>query len=464
MDETKKAIGGKKAFLIVAVLLLMTTGIASSYGGAIVLPMKLTEINAMDFYALCSASSSMGMMLSLPLVGVLCSKFGVKAVTLFGVVLQFAARILLMFVSNIVVFDILWTITGIASGLYISAPYAIMADLVTAEERPKFYGLLATFSALGALLGPIITGAVVDWGSTNYGLIVYVVFAIIPIIGLLSYPNKKRPSAGSFDFKGILFLVIAVCCIVMWLSLGNKMFNFFSPIGIAMLLVGIGFAIALYFAERNHPNPSVPLGMFAKSRFRTTFIVQMLLVAYSTCVAAFGIVYVQQVMQQSATVSSTVTMPQTIVQAVLGLFIGSLIGKNYKKNFRPAALLALVVYTVALVIFSLLTPTSSMVVIYVATALGGIGQAITQSQYAPFFQTQLKPDEFAAAQGMYQFGSTGGSCIFTAVCGAAMTMGMTLNQIFMLGTALIVVALIVGVFGFRFSKEEIAAESARLSA
>jgi len=460
MDVEMNSYGKKKPFLVLSVLLLMTASIASSYGGAIVLPGKLTEIGAMDYYPLCSASSSMGMMLALPLVGVLGSKFGIKAITIFGIIVQLIARIGLMFASNIVVFDIIWTINGAASGLYISAPYAIMADIVTEKERPRFYGLLATFSALGALAGPAITGIAVDWGSTNYGLIIYFIFAIIPLIGLTMIPNKKRPGSGKFDLKGIVLLVVAVCCIVMWLSLGGKMFAFFSPVGIAMLAVGIVFAILLIAVERKQANPSVPIHMFKKKRFRTTFLISMLMVAYGTCVGAFAIVYVQQVMGGTATISSTVTMPQTIVQAILGLFIGSIVGRSFKKNFRPAALIALLSYAVALGIFSILQPNSSMFIIYLATALGGIGQAISQSQFAPFFQSELKLEEFSAAQGMYQFGSTGGSCIFTAVCGACITMGWGYNQIFMLGTSLVVVALLIGIVGFRFSKEEINAASA----
>lgn len=452
---------GKQRFLILSVLLLMTTSVASGYGGAIVLPQKLMELNAMDYYSVCSAASSMGMMMALPLVGVLGSKFGIKTITLlFGIIGQFLARLLLMFTGNIIVFIILWTIAGIAAGFYISAPYTIMADIVSEQERPKYYGILATFSAIGALIGPILTGAMVDTLSTNIALIAYIIFAILPIIGLtLLYPNQKRPTNGNFDFMGIICLVVSICCIVMYLSLGGKSFGFTSLTAIILIVVGIISAVILVKVEGKHKNPSVPLHMFKKSRFRTTFVVQMLLVAYSTCVAAYGIVYVQQVMQQSASISSTVTMPQTIVQAVLGLFIGSFIGKNFKKRFRTFSLLALVSYTAGLVIFSMLTPNSSMLIIYIATAMGGIGQAITQSAYAPFFQTQLKPEEYSAAQGMYQFGATGGSCIFIAVCGATLNMGFTLNQVFILGTAVLIVALIIGIVGFKFTKEEIEAKT-----
>lgn len=463
MSEIKAPVytGGKKVFMIIAVLLLMTTAMMANYGGSIVLPSKLTELGGMNFYSVISAINSMGMMLALPMVGILCSKFGVKMVTLAGVILQFVARLVLMRVTGVFAFGVLWTLVGFFTGLYISAPYAIMGAIVSPEERPKFYGLLATFSATGALAGPALTGFVIDKFSTNLGLVAYVVFAIIPFVGLaLFYPNLKRPSSGKFDFFGLFLLVLSICGVVLWLSLGGKSFSFVSPVGLVLLIGGLICAALLIAVERKHSNPSVPIYMFKKKRFRYTFLVQMLLVAYSTCVAAYGIVFVTTVMQGSALVSSTVTMPQTIVQLILGVSVGTYVSKAFKKRFPTMGKLALVLYTVALLLLFTLKPTSSMIIIYIATGLGGIGQAISQSSFAAFFQTELNQEEFPAAQGMYQFASSGGATIFTGICGAALNAGFTLNHVFLLGAFFTGAATIIAFIGFRFSKEEVEAEAA----
>ena len=200
---------------------------------------------------------------------------------------------------------------------------------------------------------------------------------------------------------------------------------------------------------------AVPIRMFSKKRFRTTFIVQALIVAYSTCVGSYGIPIVLYTMNQSSTVSSTVTMPQTIVQLVVSLFIGAYIGKEFRKRFRPFALLAIITYLIGLGIFFTLNADSTMLLVYLATGIGGIGQAITQATYSAFFQTELQPEEIGAAQGMYQFSSTGGSCVFIAICGACINnAGVTTQQCFLLGIAFLAVALAVGFMGFRFPKEE----------
>ena len=445
----------KQWMLIAAVLLLTVTSQAANYANNIVLPAKLGAFNAMGYYALFATLSGMGMMISLPMVGAFTSKFGVKYVTLFGLVAHFFVRFCLMFAGNAVAFAAGWILMGFAAGLYMSAPYSIMADIVPSKDRPKFYGYIATASAIGALIGPALTGAIADAFSANSALLVYGIFGIFPLFSLaLLYPNKKRAARGKFDFVGIALISVFVCCTVLWLSMVTKFFALVSLPGIGLPILAIVSLALLIKVESKAQNPSVPIQMFKKKRFAYTFCVQMLMVAYSTCITAYVVVYVQSVMHGSALASSTVTMPQTIVQAILGFFVGGLIGKNFKKRFRPAALLALSLYILALLILSTLRPTSSMLVIYVAVAIGGVSQAVTQSIHAPFFQSELSPEEIAPAQGMFQFSSTGGASIFGALCGAAMNMGVNFNQVFLIGAAFVGAALVIALIGFRFPKEE----------
>lgn len=448
----------KKGLLIVATLLLMVTSTGSSYSNNVILPSVLTGMGAMSYYAVYAAIASMGMMTALPLSGSVNAKFGIKNVLVTALIVQFVIRFSFGFVSNFILFGILYALQGFMGGLYVAAPYSVMASIVTPQERPKYFGFLAAASAAGALIGPLLAGYVVDMISLNAAWICYGIFAVIPVIVFFtSFPNTKRPGA-SLDIGGLVLLFVFVFCMIMWLSLGGSLFSFTSAIGILLPIIAVVSLVLLIRYEKKQNNPAVPIAMFAKKRFRTTFIIQALVVSYATCIGAYGIVYAQQVMGFGATVSSTVTMPQTIVQFILGLFIGSFVGKAFKQRFRFFGLLAIVSYIVGLAIFYLLTPDTAIFVVYLATGIGGIGQTITQSCYAAFFQTELKPEEIPSAQGMYQFASTAGSSIFVALCGAAMNLGLSLNQVFLVGALFAAVALVIGIFGFKFPKEEIEAE------
>ncbi len=448
---------GKRTIFIYAVMLLYAGFAASSYGVSVVMPRKLTAMNAMEFYALASAMSTLGMMLALPLVGKLSDMFGGKVIAIFGVTLQLITRIGMMAAPNAMVFMVLNLISNIGLGFFVSAPFSMIADVVSAEERPKFYGMLTTFKALGSLIGPLITGQMIDSGYLNLALGAYFPFMLISIpFILILYPNRKtsRTAGTKFDFAGIFLMIIGISCIIFWLSLAGKYFAWISPISIIMLLVGILCIFILVRVENKHSNPSVAINMFKKKRFTIAFLCAMLVSAFSTTLSAYVIVYTQQVMKLSSVVSSTVTMPMTIAQAVFGVLIGRYIGKKFVERFRPMALLSLSLLVIGMLALCTLSPTSSMFIIYFASTLGGIGTIVPQSTFPNFFQTELKPQEIGAAQGMFSFGATGGSSIFMAATGAVLNAGGTLNHTFIIAAACLIVALGIGFIGFKLSYEK----------
>lgn len=450
--------GSKKFVLVAAVLLTTISSTASSYANNVCLPYFLNDMDVYSLYAFYAAIASVGMMTALPMVGSMSAKFGSRNVIVFGLIAQFICRVALAFCTQPVLFGILYCLMGFCGGMYMSAPYSVMAELVTAEERPKYFGFITACSAAGALIGPLLTGMIVDNFGPGPGLLIYIIFAVFPIIVYSTmYPNVKRPGT-KFDLPGMAIFVVFVLCLVLWLSLGGNLFPFPSVLGIGMPVVAVIALVFLVNREKKVEHPAVPVKMFAYKRFRSAFIVQIFVVSYSTCAAAYGIRYALEVMSLDATISSTVTMPQTVVQFILGLFMGGIMGKAFKKRFRPVALLGIIAYGVGLMIFYFLTPTSPVFIIYLATGIGGIGQAVVQATFAAFYQTELKPEDIRPAQGMYQFASTGGSSVFTAIVGAAMTMGMGLQQVFLLGTGFIAVGLVVAIFTFHFPKQEIEAE------
>ena len=447
-----------RKFLFLASVMVLAVGYnAASYGSTVVTPRLLTALDGMSYYPLNSSMGTLGMMLSLPIVGKLCDIFGSKAVPIFGVLLQIVGRLAMPYAMNVPVFMTFFALSSVGGGLFASAPFALIADVVEPQERTKYYGMLVTFKAAGSLIGPLITGILVDAGYIKTALLSYVPFAILSIPVILAfYPNlKKNQLAGTkFDYAGVTLLILSICCIILWISLGSKLFAWFSPISIILLTVGVVSLILLIRTENNHPNPAVALFVFKKKRCRTTFICQFLSTAFATCTASYLVVFMQREMMLSGTVSSTATMPQTIVQMVFAGVIGGYIGKNFKKLFRSTALISLACTGAALFVYSALKADSSLIMIYAAVAVGGLGTIVPQACFTTYFQEELKPGEMRAAQGMYSFCSSGGSVIFGAISGAILNAGFTYNTVFFMGGIFLVLSLIVGFIGLRFPEEK----------
>lgn len=441
----------RERLCILAIFLTSIASTATSYGGNVALPQKLSAIGAMDFYSVCAALQGMGMMLILPLMGVLTSRFGLRNLALSGLLLNLVIRVACVFVTNAPVFSALWFSSGVLGGLYTVIPSIMIAHRVQENNRPRYYGYLATASAVGALVGPIVTGVIQDSVFSNWTFISHLPFAILPaIIFYFVYPKEKSSSnLEKFDYIGLILLTIAVYCIVFWLSMGGTMFDRFGVKGIILLVGGIGATIGLIWYEKRHENPCVPINMFKKKRFSAVFWVNLFSVAYSTTIVVYGIAYVQQVMGGSATISSTVTMPQTIAQALTGIVIGSYVGANFAKRFRRVSLVGLFMGVIATGLLCLLQPNSPMIIIYLSSLCGGLSLSC-QSMLGPFYQQELKLEEYSATSGLSTFATTGGSSIYVAMCGTLINMGGTYNHIFFLAFFCCMIALVIGFCTFKF--------------
>jgi MFS family permease len=345
--------------------------------------------------------------------------------------------------------------------LYLSAPFAMLSEVFEPKDRPKYFGMLVAFKAIGSFVGPIITGAMMDATLVNLAFLSYIPFMIIATPFILAlYPNVKtnRMQGKKFDLAGIILVVVCVSCIIFFLTLGGKLFEWLSPQGLVLLFIGIVSLFLLIRIETRHENPSVAIYLFKKKRFLAAFLCAFCLSVFGVAIAAYGYVYTQQIMQVSATVSSTTTIPMTIAQVLFGFVIGRYFSKRFISRFRGAALISIVLTIAAVGGLCFLTPDSSMILIYVVSLLGGVGSVVPQSAFANFFQTELQPQEIAAAQGLFTFGSTIGPTIFMAISGAMLNAGLNYINVFMLAVVFCVVGLVIGIVGLKFPKDMVLAD------
>ena len=445
----------KRRGFIAVVLLMSASYLISAMGNSTTLPTKLNLIDGNDMYAICNALQAMGLMLSLPLAGKLSDTFGRKPIALIGMIGNMVLEFGLCFLNSQVAFVICYALVGVAGGFFLSMSYAMIADVCEPGERPKYYGLLTTLNAIGSLLGPVIAGQFVSRGMVGLGFLGFVPLRVIAIIGiLLIYPNKAAnlTRGKRFDFLGLVLMVASVGCIVAWLSFGGTYFQRLGLAGILLLVGGIILLALMIRRELRVDNPSVPIAIFRKKRFTVSFLCAILLGTFSFCLPAYGLIFAQYVMQQPASVASTVSMPMTVIQAVVGFVLGGWMGKNFAKRVRIIGLASAACLIIATGLMASLSAQSSIVLIYVASAVGGFTMAALPITLTPFFQSELQPTEIGAAQGMYSFAGTGGTCIFSTLAGIVTTATGSYNSVFMLECVMAIVAFVIMLIGLKMPK------------
>lgn len=443
--------------LYLAAILVMCTGSQFfMYGGNTAVGPLLTSMDAYGFYALVSALGSAGTMIALPAVGAIGNKIGRRNVVFTGIGIMLVARLAIQFTAGFGVyyFMVFQALGSFGSGLIMSAPYAMIAEVFDRQSSMKYYGWIATFNAIGSLCGPLLAGVLVDAGELTLAFITWIPFLVFSVIVFfIAYPNVKRPGGEKFDVLGLVYLAVIVTCLVLWLGLSGSLFPWLSAGLILPVAVAVS-AVLLYKHSFQVKNPTVPLYIFKYKRFRAAFFSNLLLVTFSTCASGYVLIYILYTMNKSATLGSTSTMPSTIMIMVCGLFMGSILAKNFIKNLRLMMIICAFCILAALLCFCTLTPESSMLPVWIGSALGGIGNSIAQTCLTPFFQYGLPKDEIASAQGMYTFSSTCGATVFVAVVGVLVNVFGTVKVVFYTAAILALINVILVLARVKISPEE----------
>lgn len=449
----------KNKYLFLAAVLIMCTGSQFfNYGGNNAMAPLLTSMDGYHLYSLVAALGSAGTMITLPAVGAIGDKTGRRNIILIGTGLMLVARVAIQFTYDPYVFMVWQFLGSVGSGCVISAPYSMIGSIFDRKDAMKYYGFIATFNAIGSLFGPLAAGALVDAGMGRLPFLLWIPFYVFSIaVILVAYPNVKRDSNARFDFGGLLLLAGAVISFVLWTGLSGegKPLAWVGP-GLALPVITLACIILLVKHNGKTQTPAVPLHIFKNGRFRVAFFCNMMLVAFSTCASGYLVNYLLYVMQKSATLSSTSTMPMTIVIAIAGLFIGNILAKNFARNIRILMIVSTGCILGALVCFSILQPTSPMLIVWIGSALGGLGNSIAQTCLTPYFTHGMAPEEAPAAQGMFQFSSTGGATIFVAFVGVLVNITGSIKPVFYSGAVLAVInfAMVLLCLRIRESKAE----------
>lgn len=476
MAETVK----KKNWVFIIGVLLLSVGMQfANYGGTVPIAGEVAKMNAMAYYVLIAAQGTLGVMLILPIIGKLTAILGQRNLILIGILVQFAGRILMMFCTSWVPFAAANLLQSLGGGFYTTAAYVLMVVAVEPKETVKFFGYIAVANALGAIFGPLVSSAMYSAGGI-VGSLAYVSHLPFVAIGFLlvakDCPNQKSPDAAKgFDYLGLVLSVVGLACLVFWLNLVGKMFAWVSaPSAIMLILavVSLGWTIC---RETTIAAPAIPLKMFKNKRLAYAFVATMVVAAYATCTTTYCVMWVR--MNYSALPGATIfngtyNMAQQIVILILGTFLGGFIGQRFVKRFRKFGIAAMVVALIATLLLCCLAFTGTaadnnlvmvgpvpagMLLIYLATGLGGFASVVNTSAFPGFWQSNTPREDIPSGQALYSFGAMFGSVLCNAVAGVVLGTGSDYIRAFVVGAVFAMIGVIIAFLGFRFSKEEVAA-------
>src|SRR6266540_5397271 len=126
--------------------------------------------------------------------------------------------------------------------------FAILGDVFTPAERPRWIGLMSGVFASASVLGPLIGGTLTDHVHWRWVFYVNLPLGATALTVLaLGMPNIRPPKGSTLDYRGVVLLLATVVPMLLAFSWAGSRYDWVSPQVLGLLTwAAAGFAVFIY--------------------------------------------------------------------------------------------------------------------------------------------------------------------------------------------------------------------------
>jgi EmrB/QacA subfamily drug resistance transporter len=362
--------------------------------------------------------------ISTPLYGKLSDMYGRKPFILFAISIFIVGSMLCGLSQSMYELAAFRAIQGIGAGGLFSLSLAIIGDIVSPRERPKYQGyflaVFATSSVLGPVLGGFFAGSANILGIPGWRWIFYInipiaAAALIVVTKVLHAQQQRR--AHRIDWPGALALIVCLVPLLIVAEQGST-WGWGSGTALACYLIGAVGLVAFLLVERRYGDEALlPLRLFHGRTFSvavsSSFLIGM---------AMFGGLLLLPLYLQVVKGASPTRAGLEILPLVLGMMIGSITaGQTITRTgrYKIFPIIGGVLIIAAMVLFSRLTADTSLPAAMLPMVLMGLGLGGSMQPMVTAAQNAASPREIGVATSSVTFfrsmGGTIGAAVFLSI-------------------------------------------------
>jgi EmrB/QacA subfamily drug resistance transporter len=213
---------------------------------------------------------------------------------------------------------------GAAAALLTPSSLAIIVTAFPPEQRAGAIGSWTAWGGIGAIVGPLLGGLIVDQASWRwvFALNVPLVAATIALV-LAAVPPGGQRVPRRVDWPGAALCALGLAGFVFGL-IEQPRYGWGDPRIYLSLILGVLVFASFLLYERRTAEPMLKLALFARRNFTISNIETLTMYAGLAILFFFLVIYLQQVAGYSALRSGLVTLPVTIVMFLLSRRFGML--------------------------------------------------------------------------------------------------------------------------------------------
>jgi EmrB/QacA subfamily drug resistance transporter len=309
---------------------------------------------------------------------------------------------------------------GVGAGGLIPLAQAAIADLFSPRERGRYQGYVGSMWATAAVAGPLLGGTLTDAASWRW--IFYInlplgVLALLAVVKTMKIPHTKREHA--IDYAGAAALSVGVTGILLACAWGGTTYAWDSSEVLVAAVAGVLGVAAFGWIERRAAEPLLPLGLFRNRVFAVSSLAGLGVGAVLFGITIYVPVYMQGVLQVSATSSGVVLIPLTLGWTLASFVSGQLITATGRYRIYP--LLGSTLVLVGCLLLTTLGTGSSSVVASLFLVVIGVGMGTMFQTYVIATQNRVSMSDLGVATAAIQFFRSMGGSLAVAGLGALLT-------------------------------------------
>jgi EmrB/QacA subfamily drug resistance transporter len=363
---------------------------------------------------------SLGLAASVLWLGALGDRYGRKLMIVLGMGLSVPASLVAGFAPSDTVLFIARIVGGVSAGMAFPTTLALITALWSGAERTK---AIALWSALGggfALLGPLISGALLerfDWGSVF--LVTLPLVAVALTMAWVFVPAHVNETTDAVDNVGGILSAVLVGTLILsinFMPVPNK-----ATLAVGLLAVAIAALIAFALRQRRAANPLYDLRVAARPTFWVAACAGIIVFGSLMGGAFISQQYLQNVLGYSTIEAGAAIIPAGIFMVLVAPRSAKLVGSHGSRqtlllgqSFLVLAFLAM------LLLWDESTPYWQVAIPYVLVGVG-VGLAGTPSSNS--LTGSVPVTRVGMASGTADLQRDLGGALMTSVFGALLTAG-----------------------------------------
>ena len=270
-------------------------------------------------------------------------------------------------------------VQGVGAAMIQANGMAILTTTFPASERGRVIGMFMTMVGLGAIMGPVVAGLVVDVFGWRAVFAASAPLGILSLAAAMAVLNRDPPSVGSarqlasgFDWAGALMSAGGLVSFLLVMTTAYRL-GWASPGVVALLILSVALLAAFVYWERRASHPMLDLDLFSRRTFALGTSASFFGFLAGTSVFSMMPFFLQDVIDLSPRSAGLFIAPAALGFALAGPMSGLLSDRIGPRRIEFAGLAML---AASLIILGRLTVETEPWMVAGAMTMQGLGMGI----------------------------------------------------------------------------------------